>query len=290
MDNRTSNNDEKWVEERIARLSPPLGWKPDADKAFERMIRQRGTPTSTPRVLRLSLAGATIAAIGVIVALLPWPMLWTPKTAGKTATNENLARPSQQSVEPGQTVQAAEAVSPPAPQVRENSIVAETAQEPATAATVEPASPATEQTQISWPVRQKKNRAPFIVSVEPSEGEALPRFVAAAAPEKSAEPFKGAGQGQQPPENDPALPVAVFRVQPPYTVEARQARIQGTVELIATVREDGTAKFERITHSLGFGLDEASAAAIEQWKFVPGKKNGQPVAVSLSFRFNFSLK
>ena len=287
MDNRTSNNDEAWVEERIARLSPPAGWKPDADRALERLRRQHGSSRSMPRALRLSLAGATVGVIGVVVALLPWPMLWTPKPAEQAATNE-LIKPSQQSVEQGGSTNLPDPLPAPAAQHVER-VPGESPQNPAQAGG-EPNSTKSPTAEPAWPPRQRKNYSPLFASVEEPRPEAVPRFVFAASAEGSAEPLQPtAGQGQQPPEGV-TLPVALSKVQPPYTDEAKQARIQGTVELVATVRDDGTPKFERITRGLGHGLDEAAAAAIEQWKFAPGTKSGQPVAVTITVLFHFMLK
>jgi protein TonB len=62
------------------------------------------------------------------------------------------------------------------------------------------------------------------------------------------------------------------------------------VELSVTVREDGTAKVERVVRGLGYGLDEAATAAVEKWKFIPGKKDGQPVAVTTNVLISFGLK
>ena len=38
---------------------------------------------------------------------------------------------------------------------------------------------------------------------------------------------------------------------------------------------------------LGFGLDERAQAAIEQWKFAPGTRNGRPVKVLATIEVNF---
>src|SRR5262245_45133532 len=92
MDNPISNNDEnKWVDDRIANLTAPPGWKPNADEAFERVMRRR--PSSGSRGLRLAMAGATLAVIGLVVTMLPWHMLWTPKEKTTTTPTELAASP-----------------------------------------------------------------------------------------------------------------------------------------------------------------------------------------------------
>jgi protein TonB len=66
--------------------------------------------------------------------------------------------------------------------------------------------------------------------------------------------------------------------------------VQGTVILLVTVRKDGSVKVEKVTQGLGYGLNEASVAAVETWKFVPAKKDGQPVDVMTSLKIAFSLR
>jgi len=85
-------------------------------------------------------------------------------------------------------------------------------------------------------------------------------------------------------------PALIFQVQPAYTPEAKEAKIQGTIEIVITVRDDGSVQFERIARGLGYGLDERAREAVEQWKFTPGKKDGVAVATMVSILVNFSLK
>jgi len=78
----------------------------------------------------------------------------------------------------------------------------------------------------------------------------------------------------QAPTGGVSEPVVVYKVQPGYTPEAKEARIQGIVIISATVREDGTVKVERIVQSLGYGLDEAAAAAQRSDGEDPDSKTG----------------
>ena len=271
MDNRTSNNDDtKWVEESIARLSPPSGWKPEADQAFERMMQQRRTPASSSPLLRLSLAGAMIAAIALIVTLLPWQTLWAPKPEEKNVSTEKLA----EHIEPA--AQPIEALTITEPQQ------APSTPEAGGTPSREPTGPAPEkQTTPEGPQpRPKKNPRPFASLQEQTSG-----------PEPSVAALQGAqGQTPQSPDTGARPPVLISRVAVEYTPEAREAKVTGTVEVAVTLREDGTVKFERVIKSVGYGLDEACAAAVERFKFRPATKHGQPVAVSISLLCNFSLR
>jgi outer membrane biosynthesis protein TonB len=47
---------------------------------------------------------------------------------------------------------------------------------------------------------------------------------------------------------------------------------------------------DKVLKSLGYGLDESATAAVEQWRFIPGRKDGKPVSVYVSLLVNFSLR
>ena len=87
-------------------------------------------------------------------------------------------------------------------------------------------------------------------------------------------------------------PRLVSEVKPRYTEEAMRARIQGTVTLLVVVERDGTVGPVRIERSLDaqFGLDEAAIAALKQWRFTPGQKDGNAVRVAVSVEMKFTLR
>jgi periplasmic protein TonB len=85
-------------------------------------------------------------------------------------------------------------------------------------------------------------------------------------------------------------PVLLTQIQPEYSDDGRKARIQGTVELLIIVNADGTVKFDNVRKNLGYGLDQKAIEAVKKWKFVPGKKDGKPVATYVSVLVNFSLR
>ena len=85
-------------------------------------------------------------------------------------------------------------------------------------------------------------------------------------------------------------PLVISRVEPQYTDEARNLKYRGTVVLSATVGVDGTVKVEKAIRELDHGLTESAIAALEQWKFKPGVKDGKPVPISLNIEVNFNLK
>ena len=84
-------------------------------------------------------------------------------------------------------------------------------------------------------------------------------------------------------------PELVQRMEPAYTNIARILRYQGTAVLRMVVAPDGTARNVQLVKSLGFGLDEQAARAVQQWVFKPGTIDGQPVAVDATVEVNFRL-
>ena len=51
----------------------------------------------------------------------------------------------------------------------------------------------------------------------------------------------------------------------------------------------GQARDIRLLRSLAFGLDEKAVEAVREWKFQPGYRDGQPVAVQAVIEVNFRL-
>lgn len=84
-------------------------------------------------------------------------------------------------------------------------------------------------------------------------------------------------------------PKVISKVDPDYTKEARDAKIEGTVVLETEIHTDGRAHNTRVVRSLYPGLDHNAIDAISQWKFEPGKKDGQPVAVRATIEVNYKL-
>lgn len=89
-----------------------------------------------------------------------------------------------------------------------------------------------------------------------------------------------------------STPVLVKEVKPDYTAEAKAAGIAGTVRVDAVVREDGAVGEVEITQSLDevHGLDREAVKAVKQWRFRPGKKDGEPVPVLVEIELTFTLK
>jgi TonB family protein len=76
-----------------------------------------------------------------------------------------------------------------------------------------------------------------------------------------------------------------------YPVEARELRIQGTVEISFVVERDGSQSGHRITKSIGGGCDEEALRVVKSLgKYVPGKYSGQPVRTHIMLPVKFRLE
>lgn len=84
-------------------------------------------------------------------------------------------------------------------------------------------------------------------------------------------------------------PSVIFKVEPEYSEEARQARWQGDVQVSAIVETSGRLSNVRILKPPGLDLDQHVLAALSQWRFKPAVKDGLPVRVVAQIAVNFRL-
>lgn len=86
-------------------------------------------------------------------------------------------------------------------------------------------------------------------------------------------------------------PTILSQVRPSYTNDALRNKIQGAVVLEAIVRRDGIPSDIRVVRSLDrHGLDEQAIAAVQQWRFNPGRLAGTPVDVLVTVVLDFSIR
>jgi periplasmic protein TonB len=86
-----------------------------------------------------------------------------------------------------------------------------------------------------------------------------------------------------------SAPKVLYKVDPEYSEEARKAKYSGTVLISLIVDQSGRAQNIKVVRSLGLGLDEKAMEAVAKWKFQPGMKGGQAVAVQATIEVNFRL-
>lgn len=78
--------------------------------------------------------------------------------------------------------------------------------------------------------------------------------------------------------------------EPPYTDEARKAKLQGSVTLRVLIGADGRAARIQLAKGLGLGLDEQALQAVRSWRFVPARDaRRQPVPTWVTIETRFQL-
>ena len=80
----------------------------------------------------------------------------------------------------------------------------------------------------------------------------------------------------------------IHNVAPQYPTEARRARIEGTVVLMAVIGTDGSVKDLRVESGLQM-LAQAAIDAVKQWRYKPYIVNGEPVEIDSRITINFAL-
>jgi TonB family protein len=89
--------------------------------------------------------------------------------------------------------------------------------------------------------------------------------------------------------NGVSSPRLVYQLEPQYSEEAREAKLQGSVVLAIEVGADGFVRDVQLRRGLGLGLDENAMDAIRHWQFSPALKDGQPVPVAATVEVNYRL-
>ena len=80
----------------------------------------------------------------------------------------------------------------------------------------------------------------------------------------------------------------VKTVQPSYPASALRLRIEGPVELMATISKNGNISAVKILKG-DASLAHAAAEAVKQWKYKPYLLNGEPVEIQTQVTVNFKL-
>ena len=85
-----------------------------------------------------------------------------------------------------------------------------------------------------------------------------------------------------------AMSAATSKVQPEYPVSAKQLKVQGTVELEATVTESGAVESVSIVNGNPI-LTRAASDAVKKWKFTPFTADGKATKAVAPIQFSFVL-
>jgi protein TonB len=80
----------------------------------------------------------------------------------------------------------------------------------------------------------------------------------------------------------------IKRVQPEYPAQARQMRLEGKVELQASISKTGSITAVKQVSGDGT-LGRAAIDAVRQWKYKPYYLNGEPIEIQTQITVNFKL-
>lgn len=88
-----------------------------------------------------------------------------------------------------------------------------------------------------------------------------------------------------------AVPLAADNRPPEYPALARKRGWEGKVLLAVEVASDGFVQAVRVQTGSGHDLlDEAALRAVRKWRFQPGTRDGEPVAMQVLVPVHFILK
>jgi protein TonB len=92
--------------------------------------------------------------------------------------------------------------------------------------------------------------------------------------------------------NGVTSPVPTYRSKPSFTADAIRAKIQGTALLSCVVTPDGVCTDVQIVRSLDskYGLDLEAIKSVKLWRWQPGTRLGQKVAVKVLCEIEFSIR
>jgi TonB family protein len=85
-------------------------------------------------------------------------------------------------------------------------------------------------------------------------------------------------------------PVAIRTSRPEYTVQARAAKLQGTVTLLVSIDSSGAVGPDvTVLRGLGLGLDEEAVKCVKKWQFTPPHYDCNPEPVHIRIDLVFTL-
>ncbi|HEV8610743.1 MAG TPA: TonB family protein [Thermoanaerobaculia bacterium] len=116
-----------------------------------------------------------------------------------------------------------------------------------------------------------------------------------AAPQAEAIPGeRPTSRGPEPPIEQPGESVepavVVEKVDPPYPEPAIRAQVEGSVVLDIGIDENGRVTDVQVARGLPFGLSEAAAGAVRQWRYRPARSPEGPIPSRKTVRILFTLR
>jgi TonB family protein len=84
-------------------------------------------------------------------------------------------------------------------------------------------------------------------------------------------------------------PIVFQHQEPSYSEKARRAKFSGTTVIQVLIDTQGRVQKMRVLKPLGLGLDEKALETIQNWRFKPAMKDGDPVPVKVLVEISFKL-
>lgn len=102
--------------------------------------------------------------------------------------------------------------------------------------------------------------------------------------------LRAAGSGAAPLSTVDQAPDPVHQVRPRYSPALLEHRVSGTVTARLLVRADGSVGTVEIVRDIGFDSGVVAAEALRQFRFRPALRQGEPVAVYITFNIRFEFQ
>ena len=82
----------------------------------------------------------------------------------------------------------------------------------------------------------------------------------------------------------------ISKVKPTYPPLARQARIQGVVEMVATINAEGKVAAVQPLGMDAYGLAQNAMNKVKTWRFKPAMCSGHAVAAEMNIEVEYSYR
>ena len=133
--------------------------------------------------------------------------------------------------------------------------------------------------------RDGDGRTPLFLAIERGRAEVIELLHGAALINSSRRsPARAPVQ-----EGETVPPGLIQWARAPYTDDALKKGTEGTVVLMALVRQDGSVGAVSVSKNLEESLDRSARRAVRTWKFDPATRAGKPVAVVVEIKVDFEL-
>lgn len=149
------------------------------------------------------------------------------------------------------------------------------------------------------PVSPQVQPAPVLSPTAPSNvAPSVPSAAPALTPAAPAAPAATPADNQRPAANATAVAVVqpstsadyLNNPAPPYPRQSKRMGEEGTVVIRVLITVEGRAEKAEIRTSSGHArLDDTALTTVKAWRFVPGKRNGQPEAMWFNVPIRFVL-